>query len=56
MSFSQKQNIIFYIALTLSAIQVIQYLSSGGALNHSSWISSVLVMVHQKKAACQFKH
>ena len=30
MSFSQKQNIIFYIALTLSAIQVIQYLSSGG--------------------------
>tara|TARA_B100000003_G_C10795444_1_gene316651 strand:- start:67 stop:537 length:471 start_codon:yes stop_codon:yes gene_type:complete len=30
MSFSQKQNIIFYIALTLSSIQVIQYLSSGG--------------------------
>lgn len=30
MSFSQKQNIIFYIALTLSAFQVIQYLVSGG--------------------------
>ena len=30
MTFSQKQNIIFYIALTLSSIQVIQYLSSGG--------------------------
>ena len=30
MSFSQKQNIIFYIALTLSAFQLIQYLVSGG--------------------------
>jgi len=30
MSFSQKQNIIFYIALTLSAFQLIQYLFSGG--------------------------
>ena len=30
MSFSQKQNIIFYIALTLSAFQLIQYLMSGG--------------------------
>ena len=30
MSFSQKQNIIFYIALTLSAFQLIQYLISGG--------------------------
>ena len=30
MSFSQKQNIIFYIALTLSAFQLIQYLRSGG--------------------------
>jgi hypothetical protein len=29
MSFSQKQNIIFYIALTLSAFQLIQYLMSG---------------------------
>lgn len=28
MSFSQKQNIIFYIALTLSAFQLIQYLVS----------------------------
>jgi hypothetical protein len=30
MSFSQKQNIIFYIALTLSVFQLIQYLVSGG--------------------------
>ena len=30
MSFSQKQNILFYIALTLSAFQLIQYLISGG--------------------------
>ena len=30
MSFSQKQNIIFYIALTLSVFQLIQYLMSGG--------------------------
>ena len=30
MSFSQKQNIIFYIALTLSVFQLIQYLISGG--------------------------
>ena len=30
MSFSKKQNIIFYIALTLSAFQLIQYLISGG--------------------------
>ena len=30
MSFSQNQNIIFYIALTLSAFQLIQYLVSGG--------------------------
>tara|TARA_B100001564_G_scaffold181911_1_gene152775 strand:- start:1944 stop:2414 length:471 start_codon:yes stop_codon:yes gene_type:complete len=30
MSFSQKKNIIFYIALTLSAFQLIQYLISGG--------------------------
>lgn len=30
MFFSQKQNIIFYIALTLSAFQLIQYLFSGG--------------------------
>jgi hypothetical protein len=30
MSFSKKQNIIFYIALTLSAFQLIQYLVSGG--------------------------
>ena len=30
MSFSQKQNIVFYIALTLSAFQLIQYLISGG--------------------------
>ena len=30
MSFSQKQNIIFYVALTLSAFQLIQYLMSGG--------------------------
>lgn len=30
MSFSQTQNIIFYIALTLSAFQLIQYLISGG--------------------------
>jgi hypothetical protein len=30
MSFSQKQNIIFYTALTLSAFQLIQYLMSGG--------------------------
>ena len=30
MSFSQKQNIIFYIALPLSAFQLIQYLISGG--------------------------
>ena len=29
MSFSQKQNIIFYTALTLSAFQLIQYLVSG---------------------------
>ena len=29
MSFNQKQNIIFYIALTLSAFQLIQYLISG---------------------------
>lgn len=29
MSFSQKQNIIFYVALTLSAFQLIQYLISG---------------------------
>ncbi len=32
MSFSQKQNIIFYIALTLSAFQLIQYLISGAIL------------------------
>ena len=32
MSFNQKQNIIFYIALTLSAFQLIQYLMSGGIL------------------------
>lgn len=30
MSFSQKQNIIFYVALTLSVFQLIQYLMSGG--------------------------
>ena len=30
MSFSKKQNIIFYIALTLSAFQLIQYLINGG--------------------------
>jgi hypothetical protein len=30
MSFSQKQNIIFYTALTLSAFQLIQYLISVG--------------------------
>ena len=30
MSFSQKQNIIFYVALTISAFQFIQYLMSGG--------------------------
>jgi hypothetical protein len=30
MSFSQKQNIIFYFALTLSVFQLIQYLVSGG--------------------------
>jgi len=30
MSFSQKQNIIFYTASTLSAFQLIQYLISGG--------------------------
>ena len=30
MSFSQKQNIIFYVALTLSAFQLIQYLIGGG--------------------------
>ena len=30
MSFSQKQNIIFYTALILSAFQLIQYLISGG--------------------------
>ena len=30
MSFSQKQNIIFYTALTLSAFQLIQYLIIGG--------------------------
>jgi uncharacterized protein YneF (UPF0154 family) len=30
MSFSQKQNIIFYVALTLSGFQLIQYLMSGG--------------------------
>jgi len=30
MSFSQKQNFIFYVALTLSAFQLIQYLMSGG--------------------------
>ena len=30
MFFSQKQNIIFYTALTLSAFQLIQYLISGG--------------------------
>ena len=30
MSFSQKQNIIFYIALSLSTFQLIQYLMSGG--------------------------
>ena len=29
MSFSQKQNIIFYVALTLSGFQLIQYLMSG---------------------------
>ena len=33
MSFSQKQNIIFYVALTLSAFQLIQYLMSGGFFN-----------------------
>ena len=32
MSFNQKQNIIFYIALTLSAFQLILYLMSGGVL------------------------
>ena len=32
MSFSQKQNIIFYTALILSAFQLIQYLISGGIL------------------------
>ena len=32
MSFSQKQNIIFYTALTLSTFQLIQYLVSGGIL------------------------
>ena len=32
MSFSQKQNIIFYVALTLSAFQLIQYLMSGGVV------------------------
>ena len=30
MPFSQKQNIIFYVALTLSVFQLIQYLVSGG--------------------------
>ena len=30
MSFGQKQNIIFYIALTLSTFQLVQYLMSGG--------------------------
>ena len=30
MSFSQKQNIIFYIALSLSTFQLIQHLMSGG--------------------------
>lgn len=30
MSFSQNQNIIFYVALTLSVFQLIQYLMSGG--------------------------
>ena len=30
MSFSQKQNIIFYIALSLSTFQLIQHLRSGG--------------------------
>ena len=30
MSFSQKQNIIYYVALTLSVFQLIQYLMSGG--------------------------
>jgi hypothetical protein len=30
MFFSQKQNIIFYVALTLSAFQLIQYLINGG--------------------------
>ena len=30
MPFSQKQNIIFYVALTLSVFQLIQYLMSGG--------------------------
>ncbi len=30
MSFSQKQNIVFYVASTLSAFQLIQYLISGG--------------------------
>ena len=32
MSFSQKQNIIFYTALILSAFQLIQYIISGGIL------------------------
>ena len=32
MLFSQKQNIIFYIALTLSAFQLIQYIINGGIL------------------------
>ena len=32
MSFNQKQNVIFYIALTLSAFQLIQYLMSGEVL------------------------
>jgi len=32
MSFSQKQNILFYIALTLSTFQLIQYLISGAVI------------------------
>jgi hypothetical protein len=32
MLFSQKQNIIFYIAFTLSAFQLIQYIINGGIL------------------------
>lgn len=52
MSFSQKQNIIFYVALTLSAFQLIQYLMSGGGfLNSTRRASTILVVVDSKKAA-----